>query len=181
MHAVGVRHAQCEGFPHVDRCRDRIGELMAEDDDQRQVERVSGTVHPEVETSRPGAGEEMDVGEPMVVEDQQPVQKTVPTVRVVDHQAQEPDPDQVQEQMQRTQMIVKRNVSDSQRGQKRQGEDVEELTAMGEEQHPDADVEVPEGRRRCRRCGRRSARTNEQLRAAQDRSVREDRRITQTT
>ena len=39
---------------------------MAEDDDQRQVERVSGTVRPEVETPRPGAGEEMDVGEPTV-------------------------------------------------------------------------------------------------------------------
>ena len=45
-------------------------------------ERVSGTVHPEVETPRPGAGEEMDVGEPTVVEDQQPVQQPVPTVRV---------------------------------------------------------------------------------------------------
>ena len=29
--------------PHDDRCRDRIGELMAGDDDQRQVERVSGS------------------------------------------------------------------------------------------------------------------------------------------
>ena len=63
---------------HDDRCRDRIGELMAGDDDQRQVERVSGTVHPEVEIPRPGAREEMDVGEPTVVEDQQ----TVPTVHV---------------------------------------------------------------------------------------------------
>ena len=53
---------------------DRIGELMAEDDDQRQVERVFGTVHPEVEIPRPGTGEDMDVGEPTVVEDQQPVQ-----------------------------------------------------------------------------------------------------------
>ena len=47
-----------------------------------KVERVSGTVHPEVEIPRPGAGEEMDVGEPTVVEDHQPVQLPVPTVRV---------------------------------------------------------------------------------------------------
>ena len=55
---------------------------MAGDDDQRQVERVSGTVHSEVEIPRPGAGEEMDVGERTVVEDQQPVQQPAPTVRV---------------------------------------------------------------------------------------------------
>ena len=55
---------------HDDRCRDRIGELMAEDDDQGQVERVSSRRVPEVEIPRPEAGEEMDVGEPMwVVED----------------------------------------------------------------------------------------------------------------
>ena len=54
---------------HDDTCRDRIGELMAGDDDQRQVERV---FHAEVEMPRPGAGEEMDVGELTVVEDQQP-------------------------------------------------------------------------------------------------------------
>ena len=51
---------------HDDRCRDRIGELMAVDDDQRQVERFSGPVHQEVEISRPAAGEEVDVGEPSV-------------------------------------------------------------------------------------------------------------------
>ena len=56
-HAVGVRHAQCEGS-HDDRCRNRIGELMAEDDDQRQVERVSSGTVPEVEIPRPEAGEE---------------------------------------------------------------------------------------------------------------------------
>ena len=77
--ASGMHNAK---VPHDDRCRDRIGELMAEDDDQRQVERVSGTVRPEVETPRPEAGEEVDVGETMVVEDQQPVQQPVPTVRV---------------------------------------------------------------------------------------------------
>ena len=44
--------------PHDDRCRDRIGELMAEDDDQKQVERVSSGTVPEVEIPRPQAGEE---------------------------------------------------------------------------------------------------------------------------
>ena len=44
-----------------------FGELMAEDDDQRQVERVSGAA--ELEIPRPEAGEEMDVGEPTDVED----------------------------------------------------------------------------------------------------------------
>ena len=52
--------------PHDDRCRDRIRELMAEDDDQGQVERVSGAA--EVEIPRPEAGEVVDVGEPMVRE-----------------------------------------------------------------------------------------------------------------
>ena len=61
--ASGMHNAE---VPRDDRCRDRIGELMAEDDDQRQVERVSGTVRPEVEIPRPEAGEEMDVGEPTV-------------------------------------------------------------------------------------------------------------------
>ena len=71
---------------------------------QRQVERVLGIVRPEVEIPRPDAGEEMDVGEPTVrvvgpVEDQ-----PIPTVRVGGSSS-----------MKRTQMIVKRNVSDSQR------------------------------------------------------------------
>ena len=35
--------------PHDDRCRDRIGELMAEDDHQRQGERVWSRAVPEVE------------------------------------------------------------------------------------------------------------------------------------
>ena len=67
-----------------------------------------------------------------------------PQFEWVDHRVQEPELDQVQERMKRTQMIVKRNVSDSHesRGQKRQGEDVEELAAKAEEQHLDADVEV---------------------------------------
>ena len=65
--ASGMHNAK---VPHDDRCRDRIGELMAGDDDQRQVERVSGSVHAEVEIPCPEAGEEVDVGEPTVVEDQ---------------------------------------------------------------------------------------------------------------
>ena len=36
--ASGMHNAR---VPHDDRCRDRIGELMAGDDDQRQVERVT--------------------------------------------------------------------------------------------------------------------------------------------
>ena len=79
--------------------------------------KTTGTVHPEVENPRPGAGEEKDVGEPTVVEDQQAVQQPVPTVRVGGSSGQEPELDQVQEQMKRTQMIVKRNVSDTQRAE----------------------------------------------------------------
>ena len=86
---------------HDDRCRDRIGELMSENDDQRHVERVTLTTVSitENEIPCPEAGEEVDVGEPTAVEDQQSdpqsvpqsVSQPVPTVRVVDHQAQEPD------------------------------------------------------------------------------------------
>ena len=52
--------------PHDDRCRDRIGELLADDDDQRQVERVTSRTISEVESPCPEAGQEMDVGEPSV-------------------------------------------------------------------------------------------------------------------
>ena len=125
--------------PHDDRCRDRIDELMAEDDDQRQVERVSGAA--EVEIPRPEARKETDVGEPTVVEDQQPV----PTVRVggssssgtragSGSRANEANTDDRE---------TKRVSFTECRGQKRQGEDVEELAAKAEEQHLDADVEVP--------------------------------------
>ena len=56
--------------PHDDRCRDRIGELMAGDDDQRQVERVTPRTAVEVknEIPCPEAREEVDVGEPTVVD-----------------------------------------------------------------------------------------------------------------
>ena len=117
-------------------------------DDQRQVERVSGSAHSEVEIPRPEAGEEVDVGEPTVrvagpepQSDQQPV----PTVRVggsqgagtrsgVGSRASETDTDDRE--------VRRVRVAES-RGQKRQGEDVEELAAKAEEQHLDADVEVP--------------------------------------
>ena len=73
--ASGMHNAK---VPHDDRCRDRIGELMAGDDDQRQVERVSGSVQAAVEIPCPEAGEEVDVGEPTVVEDQQSDPQSVP-------------------------------------------------------------------------------------------------------
>ena len=128
--------------PHDDRCRDRIGELMAEDDDQRQVERVSSRTVPEVEIPRPGAGEDMDVGGPTVVEDQQPVQQPVPTVRVggssssgtqagSGSRANEANTDHRE---------TKRVRFTESRGLKRQGEDVEEMVAKADEQHLDADV-----------------------------------------
>ena len=61
--ASGMHNAK---VPHGDRCRDRIGELMAGDDDQRQVERVTSrtAVEAENEIPHPEAGEEVDVGEP---------------------------------------------------------------------------------------------------------------------
>ena len=48
--ASGMHNAK---VPHDDRCRDRIGELMAEDDDQRQVERASGTSKVKFRVQRP--------------------------------------------------------------------------------------------------------------------------------
>ena len=61
----------------------------------------------------------------------------------MDHPAQEHEPDQVQEQMKDDDHEVKRVRYAESRGQKRQGEDVEELVTKAEEQHLDADVEVP--------------------------------------
>ena len=63
----------------------------------------------------------------------------------MDHQAQEPDPEKVREQVKQNtdDREVKRVRFTESRGQKRQGEDVEELAAKAEEQHLDADVEVP--------------------------------------
>ena len=94
----------------------------------------------------------MDVGEPTVAEDQQSdpqpepqsVSQPVPSVRVggssgsgtqsgVGSRASETNTDDRE---------VKRVRVAESRGQKRQGEDVEELAANAEEQHLDADVEV---------------------------------------
>ena len=137
--ASGMHNAK---VPHDDRCRGRIGELTAEDDDQRQVERVSGAA--EVEIPRPEAREEVDVGEPTVrvvgpVEDQ-----PFPTVRVggssssgtragSGSRANEANTDDRE---------TKRVRFTESRGLKRQGEDVEEMVAKADEQHLDADVEV---------------------------------------
>ena len=140
--ASGMHNAK---VPHDDRCRDRIGELMAEDDDQRQVERVSSRAVAEVEIPRPDAGEEMDVGEPTVrvagpVEDQ-----PVPTVRVGGSSSSGTQPGSVSRanETNTDDRETKRVRFTESRGQKRQGEDVEELAAKAEEQHLDADVEVP--------------------------------------
>ena len=107
----------------------------------------------ESEIPCPEAGEEVDVGEPTVLEDQrsdppsvpQSVSQPVPTVRVggssgpgtrsgVGSRASEANADDRE---------TKRVRFTESRGQKRQGEDVEELAAKAEVQHLDADVEVP--------------------------------------
>ena len=128
--------------PYDDRCRDRIGELMAGDDDQRQVERVSGAA--EVEIPCPEAGEEVDVGEPKVVEDQQPVQQPIPTLRVGGSSSSgtRAGPGSRANEANTDDREVKQVRVAKSRGQKRQGEDVEELAARAEEQHVGADVEV---------------------------------------
>ena len=110
-------------------------------------------VEVENEVLCPEAGEEVDVGEPTVVEDQrsdpqsapQSVSQPVPTVRVggssssgtrsgVGSRASETNTDDRE---------TKRVRFTESRGHKRQGEDDEELAAKAEEQHLDADVEVP--------------------------------------
>ena len=150
---------------------------MASDDDQRQVERVTSRAAVEVENEIPcsEAGEEVDVGERTVVEDQrsdpqlasQSVSQPVPTVRVggssssgtrsgVGSRASETTTDRETKRVRFTES----------RGQERQCEDVEGLAAKAEEQHLDADVEVPAHKTWrvedvCRGCSRCSARTNE--------------------
>ena len=121
--------------PHDDRCRGRIVELMAEDDDPRQIERVSSRTVPEVEIPRPEAGEEIDVCEPTVrvagpVEDQ-----PVPTIRVGGSSS-SGTPDESGSRASETNTDdreTKRVRFTENRGQKRQGEDVEELAAKAEE------------------------------------------------
>ena len=74
---------------------------------------------------------------------------------------------------------VKRVRFTESRGQKRQGEEVEELAAKAEEQHLDADVEVPAHKTWrvedvVAGCGGCSARTSEQFCSEQDGGVGED-------
>ena len=87
--ASGMHNAK---VPHDDRCRDRIGELMASDDDQRQVERMMSrtTVDVENEIQCPETGEEVDVGEtsvqPRSVDEDQPRPETQSVPRPVEEQ-----------------------------------------------------------------------------------------------
>ena len=131
--ASGMHNAK---VPHDDRCRDRIGELMAEDDDQRRVERASSRAVPEVELPRLEAGEEMDVGEPTVrvvaPEEDQPV----PTLRVGGSSS---SGTRAGSGSRANEANTKRVRFTESRGLKRQGEDVEEMVAKADEQHLDAD------------------------------------------
>ena len=150
--ASGMHNAK---VPHGDKCRDRIGELMASDDDQRQVERMMSrtTVDVENEIPCPEAGEEMDVGEPSVQprsvreEDQpRPETQSVPRLVRVGGSSGSGTRSGVGSRASETNTgdrEAKRVRFTESRGQKRQGEDVEELAAKAEEQHLDADVEVP--------------------------------------
>ena len=168
--------------PHHDRCRDRIGELMAEDDDQRQVERASRRAVPELEIPRPEAGKEMDVGVAGPVGDQ-----PVPTVRVggssssgtrTGSSSRANETNTVDRETKRVRFTESR-------GQKRQVDDVEELSQKAEKQHLDADVEVLAHKtwRVEDAVGNAADAAPTQMNsfAEQDRSVREDRRVTQTT
>ena len=125
--ASGTHNAK---VPHDDRCRDRIGELMAEDDDQRHVERVSSRTVSEIDI-RVWKPEKRWTLVNHRSSHNQFARKTshnqfhsqlhsqFPKFELVDHRAQL---DQVQEQVKRAQMtIVKRNVSDSQRAEARRG------------------------------------------------------------
>ena len=105
--------------PHDDRCRDRIGELMADDDDQRQVERVTSRTAVEVENEIPcpEAGEEVDVGEPTIRVAGPVEEQPVPTVGVGGSSGSGTRSGVVKQ----TQMIVKRNVSYSQKAEVRKG------------------------------------------------------------
>ena len=130
-----------------------LASFIAGDDDQRQVERMMSRTTADVESEIPcpETGEEVDVGEPSVQPQSvpQPVQEQpIPTVRVggsscsgtrsgVGSRASETNTDDRE---------VKRVRVAESRGQKRQGENVEELAARAEEQHNDADDDVEVGR-----------------------------------
>ena len=85
--------------PHDDRCRDRIGELMAGDDDQRQVERMMSRTTSEVET--PVLEKKWMLVNSRSSHSQYHSQfhSKFPQSEWVNHRAQEHEPDQVQEQM----------------------------------------------------------------------------------
>ena len=144
--ASGMHNAK---VPHDDRCRDRIGELMASDDDQRQVERTTSRTTADVESEIPcpETGEEVDVGEPSVQPQAvpQPVEEQPsPTVRVGGSSSSGTRGGSVSRanEANTDDRETKRVRFTESRGQKRQGEDVEELAAKAEEQHLDADVEA---------------------------------------
>ena len=97
----GYTH-ECQAGMHIlhdGRCRDLIGELMAEDDDQRQVERVSGTVHPEVETPRLEPEKRWTSANRRLWKINNQLNNQSPQFEWADHRVQEPERDQVQEQM----------------------------------------------------------------------------------
>ena len=169
------------GMPHDDRFRDRqMASSWHRTMTRDKLSVCLVTVHPEVEIPRPEAGEEMASGCGTQFSNQ------FPQFEWVDHRVQEPELDQLQEQMKRTQMIVKRNVSDSQRAEARRGKAKtwKNWQRGAEEQHLDADVEVPAHKtwRVEDVVGDAADAAPEQMNSAeQDRSVREDRRVTQTT
>ena len=127
---------------------------MASDDDQKQVERVTSRTAVEVENEIPcpEAREEVDLGETTVVEDQrsdprsapQSVSQPVPIVRVggsSSSRTRSGEGSRASETNTDDRKTKRVRFTES-RGEKRQGEDVEELAAKAEEQHLDADVEV---------------------------------------
>ena len=92
--ASGMHNAK---VPHDDRCRDRIGELMAEYDDQRQVERVSGSVHARVRKPEKRwtlVNQRLwKINNQIYSQCHSQFQSQFPQFEWVDHQAQEPDPE----------------------------------------------------------------------------------------
>ena len=131
---------------HDDRCRDRIGELMAGDDDQRQVERMMSRTTEDVENEIPCPenGGEVDVGEPSVqprsVVEDQPQPETQSVARPVEEQpihtvrvggssgsgTRSGAGSRASETITDDREVKRVRFAES-RGQERQGEDVEEM------------------------------------------------------
>ena len=88
-------------------------DLMAGDDDQRQVERVSGSEKLKSRVRKLGTDRSWKINNQF--------NNQFPQFEWADHRVQEPEMDQVLEQMRRTQKILKRNVSESQRPEARKG------------------------------------------------------------